>query len=211
MKQVLLPLVILAVAGCASDVPDSAQPLQQGVGFGDYNDFVGGQTYSEYQASRDGVLTGLPEGPAISTETLGASTAAAPTANNPGISDEQSFTAVSARESIQSDAQRLAQQRAAYEQAAVEALPERSRSSGPNIVEYALTTSNSVGVPVYKRGRTSESKFQRACSKFTSADLAQQAFLDAGGPDKDKLGVDPDGDGFACGWNPAPFRAARAG
>ena len=34
-------------------------------------------------------------------------------------------------------------------------------------------------------------------------------FLAAGGPERDRKGIDPDGDGFACGFNPAPFRAAK--
>jgi hypothetical protein len=29
-----------------------------------------------------------------------------------------------------------------------------------------------------------------------------------GGPERDKEGLDPDGDGFACGWDPRPFRSA---
>ena len=38
--------------------------------------------------------------------------------------------------------------------------------------------------------------------------LAQEEFLRTGGPERDKLGVDPDGDGFACAWDPRPFRTA---
>ena len=37
---------------------------------------------------------------------------------------------------------------------------------------------------------------------------AQEAFLKAGGPERDRYGLDPDGDGFACRWDPTPFRAA---
>jgi hypothetical protein len=35
--------------------------------------------------------------------------------------------------------------------------------------------------------------------------------LARGGPDKDPRGLDPDGDGFACGWDPAPFLLAEGG
>ena len=45
-----------------------------------------------------------------------------------------------------------------------------------------------------------------ACARYGSPDLAQQAFLAAGGPDRDRRGLDPDGDGFACAWDPRPFR-----
>ena len=27
--------------------------------------------------------------------------------------------------------------------------------------------------------------------------------------ERDRMGLDPDGDGFACAWDPAPFRLAR--
>ncbi len=131
-------------------------------------------------------------------------------ANNPGISDEQSFAAVSSRESIESDAARLERQRAAYRVVEPTAVPQRTGRAGPNIVQYALATSNPVGRPVYSRGGLfAERKFRAACAKFASPDLAQQAFLREGGPERDRLGVDPDGDGFACSWDPAPFRAAK--
>ncbi len=135
---------------------------------------------------------------------------ALPGVNNPAISDEQSFAAVSSRETIESDAERLARQRAAYQVIEPEAVPQRTGRSGPNIVQFALSTSNAVGERIYsRRGLFAERRFRAACAKFASPDLAQEAFLRAGGPETDRLGVDPDGDGFACGWNPAPFRAAK--
>lgn len=130
---------------------------------------------------------------------------------NPGssrISDEQDFGAVSSRESIESDAERLARQRAQYEVVAPTALPQRSGSSGPNIVEFALSTTHAPGTQVYKRGSLFGGNAAAACSRFASPDLAQEAFLADGGPQKDRKGLDPDGDGFACGWDPRPFRTA---
>lgn len=131
------------------------------------------------------------------------------TPNHPGISDEQSFDAVSSRETIESDAERLARQRAAYQFVEPEALPTRTGPQAPNLAAYALSTTNAVGQQVYRRGILSggQNKYIRACAQFATADLAQEAFLAAGGPTRDKLGVDPDGDGFACGWDPSPFRA----
>ncbi|TDL74921.1 hypothetical protein E2L08_15635 [Palleronia sediminis] len=129
---------------------------------------------------------------------------------SPSISDEQSFAAVTARETIESDAERRARQAAAYQVVPPQALPRRDGSAGPNIVQYALATTNAVGQPLYRRGGLGrESAYRRACAAFASPDLAQLEFLSQGGPERDRLGVDPDGDGFACGWNPAPFRAAR--
>ena len=45
------------------------------------------------------------------------------------------------------------------------------------------------------------------CGRFRDADAAQRAFLAGGGPESDRYGIDPDGDGFACRWDPAPYRA----
>ena len=143
--------------------------------------------------------------------TAGAATSPLPATNNPDISDEQSFDAVASRESIASDAERIEQNREAYQVVAPQALPERSGSGGTNIVAYALNTTNRVGEAVYERGRFNPERFQRACAQYGSSDQAQRAFLDAGGPVRDRRGLDPDGDGFACFWDPTPFRAGRGG
>lgn len=129
--------------------------------------------------------------------------------SNAGISDENDFSAVSNRQTISSDAQRIAQNRAQYQVIAPTALPTRAGSSQPNIVEYALRSNNPRGTKIYSRsGFNSAAKSARNCAKFPSPDQAQIAFLSQGGPQKDRKGLDPDGDGYACSWNPAPFRQA---
>ena len=45
------------------------------------------------------------------------------------------------------------------------------------------------------------------CGRFRDADAAQRAFLAGGGPERDRYGVDPDGDGFACSFDPSLYRA----
>ncbi len=88
-------------------------------------------------------------------------------------------------------------------------MPERHGDIGPNIVEYALHAPNVKGQEWYSRFRLSgQARFQRNCAKYTSPDAAQRDFLARGGPERDVLGIDPDGDGFACGWDPAPFLLA---
>ncbi len=127
------------------------------------------------------------------------------------ISDEQDFSAVSARETIESDAARLAANRAAYVQIQPTDLPQREGDDGPSIVAYALATNNPVGVQLYRRSFLSgQARFRRNCAKYTSSDLAQEDFLRRGGPLRDPKGLDPDGDGFACYWNPTPLRQVRA-
>ena len=202
---------LLLATACTAPVPDSNP-----TGFGRYTDL------QSQRAIRDAQLSGEPisVGPRVSDETL----SNAPTTvqdlgpvdlnasgvNNPTISDEQNFDAVSSRETIESDAERIAEARSQRQQVGIEALPERPQNTGPNIVEYALATSNSVGQAVYARSRTAASRTERNCNSYRSPDAAQAAFLAAGGPERDRQGLDPDGDGFACAWNPAPFRAARA-
>ncbi len=130
--------------------------------------------------------------------------------NAAGISEETNFSAVSAQRSIQDDAARRETLKLQYQVVQPTALPTRSGSTGPNIVDFALSTSNAVGTPLYKRlGIAAGQRYDRNCAKYPSADLAQQDFLARGGPKTDRMGLDPDGDGFACSWNPEPFRKVR--
>jgi hypothetical protein len=134
------------------------------------------------------------------------------TATPASISDEQNFAAVAARESIESDAARIETNRAQYTVIEPGDLPPRPDGSGASIVAYALATTHAPGQQLYRRfGLAAQARFESACAKHGSADRAQEAFLDAGGPKRDRYGMDPDGDGFACYWDPRPFRAARGG
>ena len=127
--------------------------------------------------------------------------------NNAGISDENDFGAVSGRQSIESDKARIAANRAQYAIVQPTALPSRSGSNQPNVVAYALETQHPRGTQVHRRlGFASVAKTQRNCAKYNSADDAQLEFLTRGGPTRDRLALDPDGDGYACDWNPAKYR-----
>ncbi len=128
--------------------------------------------------------------------------------SNVGISDEQDFGAVASRETIESDAERIARNRAEYVEVQPTDVPLRPGDTGANIVEFALATNHAPGVQLYKRGGIGLRGQDAACAKYPSPDQAQQDFLERGGPDRDRLGVDPDGDGFACSWDPRPFRTA---
>ncbi|MBO9446626.1 hypothetical protein [Ruegeria sp. R14_0] len=130
------------------------------------------------------------------------------TSNN-AISDEQDFAAVSGRRTIESDAALIQQNRQTYEVVTPTAVPQRGSDGQPNIVQYALSTSNPVGTQLYSRaGFNLEAKAQRNCAKFPSPDQAQIEFLANGGPQRDRNGLDPDGDGYACSWDPSAFRSA---
>ncbi len=127
-------------------------------------------------------------------------------ANSTGLSDEQNFDAVAGRETIESDAERRAAQAAVRQQVAPTEVPQRPRNVGPDIVEYALSAPNILGQEWYSRSLLSGGgRFRRNCAGYSTPDDAQRDFLSRGGPDRDRRGIDPDGDGFACGWDPAPF------
>ena len=63
-------------------------------------------------------------------------------------------------------------------------LPVRPGDTGPNIAQYAIATNNPVGVSLYNRPSFYLVNVKAACGKYTSSDLAQQAFLASGGPQK---------------------------
>ncbi len=137
-----------------------------------------------------------------------ATTTAPVRSSNPAISDEQDFGAVSARESIESDAERRVAMQAQRVEVQPTAIPDRPGATGPNIVEYALSTTHPVGQQIYRRSPFGQGRHDRNCLAYRSDDLAQEAFLANGGPQRDRQALDPDGDGYACGWNPEVFRNA---
>lgn len=47
------------------------------------------------------------------------------------------------------------------------------------------------------------------CSIFSTPEAAQRTFRREGGPDRDPLGLDPDGDGYACSFRPAAVSLTR--
>lgn len=93
-------------------------------------------------------------------------------------------------------------------QASAKPVPSRPSDTGPSVVGFALATSHPVGQAVYPRANASSERAVRGCDRYNSDDLAQAAFLNSGGPDRDTQGIDPDGDGYACGWDPERFRKA---
>jgi hypothetical protein len=226
MKRFTLSAITLcaavALGACSPTIPDSGS----GVGFGDYNEF------EQRQAARDAALAGtnsaLPAPQSVSSETLAPAAAsgitaantavqaspanAAPVLREGGISAENDFGAVSGQRSIEGDAAKRTANQQDYQVIQPVALPTRQGGGGPNIVAFAIAAENAKGQQVYRRnGFNAARKYQRSCSGFASQDQAQQTFMAAGGPEKDRSGMDPDGDGFACAWDPAPFRNAVSG
>ena len=75
-----------------------------------------------------------------------------------------------------------------------------------NVAKYARNTKNTKGEKVYTRLSFSIYNNWNECSKFRTQDDAQRTFIKAGGPYNDKFNLDPDGDGFACEWDPEIYR-----
>lgn len=90
-------------------------------------------------------------------------------------------------------------------------VPPRSLPSeteaGVNIALYAQQSRNAVGESIFSRNRGGA--LRGGCGRYDNADAAQRAFLAAGGPQQDTYNLDPDGDGFACRWDPAPYRQLK--
>jgi hypothetical protein len=208
LRLLIVPALIAALAGCTGSDPYS-QYLDNRA-----SAQVSGPLPVDPVPADDPAALAAATAAQAGTPLAAASTAtsaqpAAPSPPDGAISDEQDFTAVAARETIESDRERLRAQREQYVVIAPTALPERTGSSNLDIIDFALNTTNMPGQRIYqRRGNVSEDAYARACGRYASADKAQEAFLRAGGPERDSRGIDPDGDGFACGWDPRPFRLA---
>jgi hypothetical protein len=79
--------------------------------------------------------------------------------------------------------------------------------AGVNVALYAKQSTNAVGQRVYRRSVGARVAGVGSCGRYRDGDAAQRAFLAAGGPEEDRYGLDPDGDGFACEFDPSPYRA----
>jgi hypothetical protein len=236
MRRASFALISLAaLAACQTAVPDSGA----GVGFGSYAEYqaqreaeliangegtsrVSGATSGlDTQAISNEALEGIAAAESGATTPANASTPVAATStpsstatpsavsNAMGISAENSFDAVASERSIEEDKAFVEANKEAYVTIQPTNLPSRPVSDAGTIVEFALSTTNTVGQALYSRLIPgADARAARNCAKYASPDLAQEYFLKNGGPEKNPQGLDPDGDGFACSWDPAPFRLA---
>ncbi len=210
MKSVpLLVLAGLVLAGCSS----------QGTGSGDsYQAYLRNHTAGT-QAQSQPVMTengsyggdaaagtlGAPDQPvssgSIGADTLAALKETAPAGGSNFMSD--------AGEAVSSGGIAPVYAGSVVTAGSVPMTAGTAASATPNLAAYALSVGHGPGQEVYTRGGFHLTSTERACAKYVSADRAQTAFLEKGGPEADKLNLDPDGDGFACGWDPRPFQLAR--
>ncbi|GGA13319.1 hypothetical protein [Neptunicoccus cionae] len=153
------------------------------------------------QTERERLTAAENGGDAVQLPGSDGSTPSAPENRPSGISNTQDFQAVVEQESIASDAAKLAALRQSYTVVDPEPLPQRR--TDVNLAAYAISQKQAVGARTYKRSSSSMS----SCSRYRNdPDAAQRRFLEAGGPERDRSNLDPDGDGFACSWNPDLYR-----
>ncbi len=204
------PFLMILLAGCATSVPDDSP--------GYFDSITPDPVSLEVQAQEEQLLEaeGLPRTvrpPADGTVQSGSTVIpanksvkgnAAPLSDG-SISNSQDFLAVKANESIASDAAKIQGLKENYTIIQPGAAP--VRGSDINLAKYALTQSNPIGQKAYTRYSVGSAKAKRKCTRYNSADEAQQAFLKSGGPQRDRNGIDPDGDGYACNWSPATYRS----
>jgi len=192
-RVILIVLVALGLAACAP-IPDSGatvtlEPMTQ-----------------QARAAREAALVGQGGAARTRLEPVAANAnanASAPAAGAPATAAEGApLTEVDGMMAVARPGT------APVDTVAPRATPARPADSGPGVVAFAVQTTHAPGTPLYDRSAPSPDRAARACSRYRSPDIAQAAFLNAGGPASDPQGLDPDGDGFVCGWNPEPFRRA---
>lgn len=77
----------------------------------------------------------------------------------------------------------------------------------PRVAAFAIRTTHQPGERQWRRNPL-RADGQHICAQFPTRDQAQDRFLADGGPERDPNGLDPDGDGFVCGFDPSALRAS---
>ena len=206
MRKVLWGLACIAgLAACADGTGQVADPRYQ---------FAGERPYDQYRAAREMALTGKAEVPqvvpkATPFEAPKPEDIASPTAVQRMQQQFRRAAPGAARQGgggyVDPDTgRRLASNPAPARPAAA---PARTAETDA-LTRYAQAQRHAPGTAAYPRAGGSAADAARACARFPNPDAAQLMFLSAGGPDQDTMGMDPDGDGFVCGWTQASRRAA---
>lgn len=158
-----------------------------------YSSMHNGSAYAKYMNEREAALHGkAPVPQVIPIKTPAQSPTAEDIAGKPATAQAAAATTGTAKTVVPANAQ----------VAKTGPYP----GSTPALVRYAYQEQQNPGTAKYKRSGGSQAVATRACGSFAGEDAAQLAFIAAGGPVIDPRGMDPDGDGFVCGWDPRPLR-----
>jgi hypothetical protein len=183
--------LLMAVSACAAPPNDVAQ----GVGFGDYQD---------YQARRDSVVIPAPQTVRPPSEGLSEPFAAMP----PTPAAQGSGRDIAGMAAAAIDEAEFGPPVApSGDDFVAPPLPEGIQVVGANVAAFALSTSHPVGERVWSRFSLRLGRPEVSCADFRTTDLAQDWFLTNGGPERDPAGLDRNGDGYACNWDPERYRA----
>ncbi|MFV0293692.1 MAG: hypothetical protein ACK5II_10985 [Paracoccus sp. (in: a-proteobacteria)] len=77
------------------------------------------------------------------------------------------------------------------------------------LARYAQAQRQAPGTRTFARTDNPGAETARSCARYPNADAAQLMFLSSGGPEQDPMGMDADGDGYVCGWDPTRYRTDR--
>ncbi len=219
MKKLFLGLACIAgLAACADGRGQVADPRYR---------FSSDAPYDQYRAAREMALTGrgavpqtVPRAHPYNAPTP--AMIASPTAVQ-RMSGQGTATATAAAGTVPASGnggyydpatgKRLPSTPAARP-ATVAAAPAPAPQAQPSgsadaLTRYAQSQRHAVGTAVFPRVGGSAADAAKACARSPNPNAAQLQFLASGGPQQDPLGMDPDGDGFVCGWTPATQLASQ--
>ncbi|MSU88663.1 hypothetical protein GE300_03390 [Rhodobacteraceae bacterium 2CG4] len=160
-----------------------------------------------------GAATAQPPlpGPAAGVQAAPGSAAAMPGTEDIGINpnDESINLSLSTQEEQkrQREAAERRRQAAQSQLVIVEPEPVPQVDVNANVVAFARETTHPLGTKVYNRPVFRDRRQSASvCRRFESNEEAQRQFLANGGPNTDRYNLDPDGDGFACDFDPEKYR-----
>ncbi|MEM8869185.1 MAG: hypothetical protein AAGB10_13115 [Pseudomonadota bacterium] len=124
--------------------------------------------------------------------------------------NDESINLALSSQAVQERQRAVAQQRREAAQQQLEIVqpePVPQQDLNANVVAFARQTTHPVGTRTYNRPAFRD-RLQSAsvCRRFGNEDEAQRQFLANGGPNTDRFNLDPDGDGFACKFDPEKYR-----
>ena len=127
-----------------------------------------------------------------------------------GLSENHNFIDLSlstlAQQNIEKERAAKKLEDARKERIEIEISNSSNSSDYVNVAKFARDTKNNKGEKIFTRLSFSIYDNWNECSKFKNKDEAQRSFLKDGGPFNDRFNLDPDGDGFACDWDPDIYR-----
>jgi len=195
MRSIVSLIALLALSACVTPAPDDGAPVPKQPA-----------TPAAQTTQTAAADTVAKDKAAAATDQAKPKDQIVITNDNPNISDTQDFAAVTARVTPEEDAARLKALRKEYKFIDPSQVKLPKTQDGVNVAKYALETTNKVGEKLYRRFNPLGVMASQRCRSYSVPDEAQAAFLKAGGPKRDPLGLDPDGDGFACNWSPEFYR-----